>query len=125
MGLLDFFSSESKQTNWNQLENSEQLDQIIASSSEKPVVIFKHSTRCSISSMAKSRLTRDNELLEEITDFWYLDLIAYRHISNEIASRLGVPHESPQVLLLKDGQVTYNSSHHMINATELHKEAQA
>lgn len=106
--------------NWNKLTSEEQIDQVIAASEEKPVLLFKHSTRCSISSMSLDRLLRNwkEEDSEKITPY-YLDLIAFRSLSNLVAERFGVPHESPQVLLIQNGKVTYHESHYGISYAEI------
>lgn len=88
-----------------------------------PVVIFKHSTRCSISSMAKNRMERDNE--PEGIAFYYLDLIRYRGLSNKIAEVFGVYHESPQVLVIRDGKCVYDESHGSISMDEIAAQAKA
>ena len=105
--------------NWIDLNNELQLNDIITSSRVKPVVIFKHSTRCGISSMAKRRLERNWDVREEEIELYYLDLIAYRFISNKIAEIFGVRHESPQLLLINNGQAVYNDSHNAISITAL------
>ena len=94
-----------------------QIAEVVELSHEKPQLIFKHSTRCSISSMAKDRLEREWNL--ENVEPWYLDLITYRNVSNAIASQLGVHHESPQAILLKDGVVLHDSSHNAISVQRL------
>lgn len=97
---------------WIRLENTETLEEIVKQSSDKPVVIFKHSTHCSISSLALNRLDRDWNA-EEMNNInaYYLDLITYRQISNQIAADFQVPHQSPQVLIIKDGKCIYDTSH--------------
>lgn len=107
---------------WHNLEEIEQLENIKAESSEYPVLIFKHSTRCSISSMAKSRVERAWNFEEEQIKAYHLDLIAYRDISNQIAETFEVEHESPQVLLIKDGSCIYNASHNAISVNSLESE---
>ncbi len=97
---------------WIPLTNIEQLATIKVLSAEKPQVIFKHSTRCSISSVAKNRLEKADAPLG--IDFYYLDLIAYRNVSNAISEQFNVFHESPQVLLIKNGECTYDESHSAI-----------
>ncbi len=87
--------------NWIPLTNLSQLEDIKEKSKQKPQVIFKHSTRCSISSMAKGRLERSTA--PDAADFYFLDLISYRDISNRIANDFSVYHESPQVILIKMG----------------------
>ena len=81
------------------------------------MVIFKHSTRCSISSMAKNRLERVPA--PDHIRFYYLDLIRYRSVSNKVAELFQVWHESPQVLLLKNGECVYDESHNAIDMNEL------
>ncbi|HMC99743.1 MAG TPA: bacillithiol system redox-active protein YtxJ [Ferruginibacter sp.] len=95
--------------NWIELNDIHQLDDIRTLSYSKPQVIFKHSTRCSISVVAKSRLERVSP--PEHTDFYFLDLIRYRSISNKIETDFAVPHESPQVLLIINGECVYEESH--------------
>ncbi len=103
--------------NWTPLQTTEQVEEIIVRSQTTPQVIFKHSTRCSISSVAKSRLEKAEA--PEGIDFHYLDLISYRSVSNTIAERFGIYHESPQILLIKDGRCIYNESHTAIDMEEL------
>jgi bacillithiol system protein YtxJ len=81
--------------NWKNLESVEQLEAIIQASYQKPIAIFKHSTRCSISSMAMSRVERNWELLPSDFDLYYLDLLTYRPVSNAIEAQLGIEHQSP------------------------------
>ncbi|MBC6368205.1 bacillithiol system redox-active protein YtxJ [Algoriphagus sp. AK58] len=106
--------------NWNKLTHSNQLEEIRSLSMEKPVLIFKHSTRCSISSMSLDRLLRNwkNGDEEKITPY-YLDLIAYRSLSDQIEEEFGVPHESPQVLIVKNGIAVYDNSHFGISYPEI------
>jgi bacillithiol system protein YtxJ len=96
--------------NWNNIKNLQDIDAVIQASFNKPQVIFKHSTTCSISQMAKSRLDRFNNE-ENSIDFHYLDLLRLRPISNFIAEKFSVHHESPQILLIKNGECTYDESH--------------
>lgn len=97
---------------WIKLEEAAQLQEIKKKSAEKPVMIFKHSTRCSISSMALERLRKNwkAEDFDKITPY-YLDLISYRDISHQIAREFGVFHQSPQIILVKDGMAIYDTSH--------------
>ncbi len=106
--------------NWIQLTDELQLDEIVLKSNSKPQVIFKHSTRCSISSMAKSRLERSEA--PEQADFYYLDLIAHRNISNKIAQNFNVYHESPQVLVMRNGECVYDESHGSIDMEEIREQ---
>ncbi len=101
---------------WRKLENENTLSAIKKESESNPVLIFKHSTRCSISSMAIDRLARSWKE-EEINPqhFYYLDLIAFRDISRQIEEMFQVPHQSPQILIIKDGRCVYDNSHMGIN----------
>lgn len=98
--------------NWNHLTDIGQLDTILSESTNQPVLIFKHSTRCSISSMALDRLQRawNQEELGELKPY-YLDLIQHRDISNAIADKYGVDHESPQIIIMSDRKSVYDNSH--------------
>ncbi|MDB5202692.1 MAG: hypothetical protein JWQ27_2101 [Ferruginibacter sp.] len=108
--------------NWITLQGAETLESIKEKSATKPQVIFKHSTRCSISSMAKSRLERS--VAPENIDFYYLDLIANRSLSQKIAEEFLVEHESPQVLLIRNGECVYDESHNGISMDELQEQAE-
>jgi bacillithiol system protein YtxJ len=104
---------------WKNLTQISEVDDAVAHSSIKPVVFFKHSTRCSISSMALNRLKSLNPEVLGTADFYYLDLIAHRDVSNYIAEKLEVHHESPQIVIVRDGECTYDASHMEIDANEL------
>ena len=98
--------------NWKQLDTPQQIEEIKAASQNHPILIFKHSTRCSISSMAENRLNRawnDSEI--PTMELYHLDLIQYRGLSNQLAESFGVAHESPQILIIADGKCIYHNSH--------------
>ena len=107
--------------NWIPLDEEEQIEKIIERSQNTPQVIFKHSTRCSISSMAKNRLDKNDN--PEGIDFYYLDLIKHRSLSNKIAEDFKVQHQSPQILIIRDGKCTYTESHSAIMMDEIVEEA--
>lgn len=107
--------------NWLPLESGSQLQELIKNSSEKPQVIFKHSTRCSVSSMAKNRLEKSAQPAD--IDFHYLDLIRYRSLSNQIADEFHIRHESPQVIVVKNGEPVYNESHSAIFMDDIVQQA--
>lgn len=109
--------------NWIHLTEEAQLETIKQESNERPVVIFKHSTRCSISAMAKMRLER--ETAPDSITFYYLDLIRYRSLSNKIAEIFDVQHESPQVLIIRNGECIYDESHGGIEMNEITAQAAA
>ncbi|PWK26736.1 bacillithiol system protein YtxJ [Arcicella aurantiaca] len=106
--------------NWNQLTEVEQLQTIKEESYNYPVLILKHSTTCSISSTALNRLERNwkQEKVGELKPY-YLDLLRYRPISNEIANLFKVEHQSPQVLIIQNGECVYEASHFEISFAEL------
>ncbi|GAB1309220.1 bacillithiol system redox-active protein YtxJ [Urechidicola sp. KH5] len=87
--------------------------------SELPVLIFKHSTRCGISSMVWRRFKQDYSFSQSEVTFYYLDLLRHRTISNEITARYNVVHESPQLIVLNRGEVIAHASHSAINDLEL------
>ncbi len=101
---------------WIQLDSTETLQSIKADAGYS--VIFKHSTRCSISMMAKKRVDMDLDDLPETVKPYFLDLLAHRDISSQIAEIFGVHHESPQLLLIKDGECVLDQSHGDINIEE-------
>ena len=106
---------------WIALTEKEQLTDIKELSKNKPQLIFKHSTRCSISGIAKNRLEKST--LPQDIDFYFLDLIKNREISNKIAEEFSVFHESPQVLLIKNGECVYDESHSGITMDEIKEQA--
>ena len=98
------------------LESLEQLDEIVVSKGNS--IIFKHNTTCPISRNAKRKLQEDGDLLPDNTPVFLVDLIANREISNAVANKLNVKHESPQLLVIKDGKCTYNESLFNISVEE-------
>ena len=105
---------------WNSLTSEGQLVDIIKQSNTIPCLIFKHSTRCNISSMAKVRLEKGWDFDANDMKPFYLDLISFRNVSEAIAEKFGIYHESPQVLLIRNGECTYDASHLDISVEELH-----
>ena len=103
--------------NWIILTNEEHLERVKESSKLQPVVIFKHSTRCATSMLAKNRLEREKPAHN--TEFYFLDLLRYRHLSDKIAADFHVYHESPQVLVIRDGECIYEDSHNGINMQDI------
>ena len=109
--------------NWISLTETNQLDEIVKRSYGHPIAIFKHSTRCSVSMMVKKGLEREWKTDTDEVPVYFLDLIMYRPISNDIAERFAVRHESPQLILIKDGKAIYHSSHSEIDLAEMLKAA--
>lgn len=108
---------------WIPLTSIDQLETISQKSNTTPQVIFKHSTRCSISSMALNRLERESA--PDQADFYFLDLIQNRALSNEVAEKFEVHHESPQILLIKNRACVYDESHQGISMQEIAEQLSA
>jgi bacillithiol system protein YtxJ len=100
---------------WKSVTEKEHFYTLLEQSAGKPQIIFKDSTTCGISAHAKHKLQLGYELLAGKADFHYLDLLTFRPVSNLIAQELKVTHQSPQIILVKDKQVVYTSSHHAID----------
>ena len=109
--------------NWIEITDEAQLVEMKDLSKVKSQVIFKHSTRCSISSMAKNRLERG--AAPDNIDFYYLDLIKHRNISQKVAEDFDVSHESPQILLIRNGECVYDESHSGISMSEIIEQSTA
>lgn len=127
MGLRNLFGSkdrseekEKKELPWKALTRLEQLDAIVEESKSTPVAIFKHSTRCGISGMVIRQFERAYDITPEQMKLYYLDLLAYRNVSNEVGYRFQVLHQSPQLIIVKNGVAVANASHQGIRASELH-----
>lgn len=128
MGIFDMFKTPKDiatekivETPWHVLGQIDQLDEILEQSKNHPVAIFKHSTRCGISRGVLKMFEKNYKLTDEQLKLYYLDLLQNRDISNEIAARFKVHHESPQMIVIKNGVVVYQDSHHAIQASDLEK----
>ena len=107
--------------NWLPLTSIEQLEEISILSNQAPQLIFKHSTRCSISIIAKNRLERS--AAPENIAFYYLDLLTYRNVSDYIADKFSIHHQSPQILLIKNGECIFEETHNAIDMDEIVSQA--
>lgn len=128
MGLFDMFKSprdaakeEIVETPWHVLGKIEQLDDLVAQSKTKPVAIFKHSTRCGVSRGVLKMFEKNYSLNDDQLKLYFLDLLQNRDISNEIATRFKINHESPQLIVIKEGVVVHHDSHNGIDAADLTK----
>ena len=124
MGLFKniFKTSEPKEEKvlpWIPLTTKEQLDTIVERSQTKPQLIFKHSTRCGISRMVINSFKEQYNFTENDFDLYYLDLLSFREVSNEVSYKFQVLHESPQLLVVKNGEVLVHASHGAINGVDL------
>jgi len=121
----DKASKKTEGINWSILNDTETLEAIKEASKEGLVMIYKHSMTCPISGSALHRLERhwDKEEMKSITPY-YLDLLRFREVSNQVAQEFSIRHESPQVLVIDQGQCVYHTSHMGINYEDLKKMAQ-
>ncbi len=128
MGLFSDFLrgsdevEKSSKIRWTYLTEKGQIEEILLQSATKPVLIFKHSTRCGVSRMALKSFERDYDVDKADLELYFLDILKYRQLSNEISEKLEVHHQSPQVLLIKNKSVIYHDSHYQISV-ETVKEA--
>ena len=110
---------EEKVLPWISLNNIQQLNDIDEKSISKTQVVFKHSTRCGISRMVMNQFVNAYSLNEKDLDLYYLDLLSFRDVSNEVGYKFQVMHQSPQVLVIKNGVVVAHASHGAINEVDL------
>lgn len=115
----DIAKEEIKKVPWTQLTDEETLDTIAEESHEVTVAILKHSTSCGISRMVLRQFEQEYNIEEGRIKLYFLDLLNYRSVSNKIASKFNVPHESPQLIIIKNGKVVYDASHSEVSATSL------
>jgi bacillithiol system protein YtxJ len=104
---------------WQPIVQTEAVENIWQWSMEKPQLIFKHSTRCGISVQAQERLLAGTDILHPVFGLHYIDLLQYRPVSQYITDKSGVLHQSPQILLVSRGKVTYSSSHQAISPEKI------
>lgn len=114
-------NQEKSKVTWIPLNMSEQLDEIAVLSKERPQFIFKHSTSCGISGMVLRMFKQSYDLESKEADLYYLDIHSYRQLSNEVARKFDVLHQSPQLLVIKNGEVVYHNSHGAISGSSLEK----
>ena len=118
MGFLDRFRQSQQEhlpKSWKTLRSLEDLEQAIQHSYQQTVVLFKHSVSCGISAHSKYQLEAGWDFSEEDLTFYYLDLLNYRAVSNKIEEQLQVIHQSPQIIVVKNGEAVYHTSHHAIS----------
>lgn len=125
MGLFDkIFKSERDvvkeeidRVPWKDLGSLEELKKLEVDSNDTTVVIYKHSTRCGVSRMVLRNFENEYDLPKSApVDLYLLDLIKHREVSNKIAENFGVRHESPQLIIIKNGNAVYDASHQSISA---------
>jgi bacillithiol system protein YtxJ len=121
MGWFSKKKQTSLQLPWRHLESNEMLESLFQTPSTIPFILFKHSTRCGISSFVLSKFEREWNLDEEKCHLYYLDLLQFREISALIESLSGVLHQSPQLILVHSGNIIYHDSHNNIEASVIHQ----
>ena len=128
MGIFGLFkgsekgeTKEIKSIPWNALTSLEQLKTIEEESKGKPVAIFKHSTRCGISRMVINQFESSYDLTDDQLKLYYLDLLSFRDVSDEVGYKFQVMHQSPQLIVIKNGTAVAHASHNGIQASSLHQ----
>lgn len=116
MGLFGF-SARKERLNWDHITTVEALESAYSNSSERAQLFFKHSTRCPVSAMALNAF--ESNWKTEEAEIHFIDLLSYRDVSQRLAEISGVRHESPQVIVVKNGEVIYADSHDSINASRI------
>lgn len=125
MGLFNSIFNKKERTeqasniNWIPLNSIEQINSIKEQSKSETVLIFKHSTRCGISGMVIRQF--EKKFTEEMKDLkvYYLDLLNYRDVSNEVGYTFQVMHQSPQLLVIREGVAVAHASHYDITTVDL------
>lgn len=113
-----FLNTDNSVNHWGVLNNLQQLEEII-SDKKTTWLIFKHSTRCSISKMVFNRFLKEWDTENKTVSPVYLDLLSFRPVSDSAASAFGVKHESPQILIIRNGECIYSATHAAITAKEV------
>ena len=108
---------EKKELPWIQLESMDQLDAIAENSKNRPQVVYKHSSTCGISRMVLNMFTESYDMDLDI-DLYFLTIQNHRDVSNAIEDKFAVRHESPQLLVVKNNEVVFHTSHGAIADTD-------
>lgn len=127
MGLLNgLFGKKNVQetkhensTEWIPLESIQELEELVEKSRTKTQIIFKHSTSCGVSRMVIKMFKKNFSFSNDQLDLHYLDLHAHRTISDEVEQKFKVDHQSPQLLVIRNGEVVANASHGAITSLDL------
>lgn len=104
---------------WVEITSTNQVNELLHNIGEKPILLFKHSTRCSISGMVLNSLERNWTTGKELCDLYFIDLLKYRDVSNLTAELTGVEHQSPQTIVIKGKEIIYEESHNSIDARRI------
>lgn len=117
---MNWFSRD-RNKDWIHLSVPDQINELITESGSIPIVIYKHSSRCGLSYMTENKLESGWEVLKPKVNLYFLDVIRYRNVSAAVAERFNIRHQSPQILVIKNGICVYNTSHHEINVDTILK----
>lgn len=109
--------AKSEKSFWKMIQTEEDLDLAVKESFGKKVAIFKHSTSCFISKTVLKNFEREVENSDQEVSYYFLDLLAHRNISNLIADRFEVTHQSPQLIVFENGKATNDASHQSISVS--------
>ncbi len=101
--------------NFIEINNNEKLDELFEKSSENPVILFKHSTTCPISAGVYQVISQIN------SDVYLIVVQKARNVSNYVAEKTGIRHESPQTLVIKNGETVYHASHYDVQLNKVEK----
>lgn len=106
---------------WKAVQKPEDLDEMERYSANRPVILFKHSTRCGLSHEVKDKLEEEWSATNHSALFYYLDILEYRALSDEVEHRWRIAHQSPQLIILSDQEVLFHGSHRSITAKRIEK----
>ena len=119
MSFFNFSKTPARQLPWINVTSTEQLSDVLHNIGDKPVLLFKHSTRCSISSMALNSFERNWTDEGDLCDLFYIDLLQHRDVSQLVAELTGVVHQSPQAIVIKGKEIVYEGTHSGIDARRI------
>lgn len=112
-------NSDVERDDWNVLTNKEDIKEVIKRSKDRPQLIYKHSHRCGTCLVARKEIENNFEAIKEQTDMNFVNVVKNRAVSDEISERLEVRHESPQVLIIHNGEAVWHESHHSIESHDI------
>ena len=113
--LFSYKSDKNSTENWNTLESLDHWNQLLDQSFQNAVVVFKHSTRCFISRSVLNNFEATGMNAGTPQTFYLLDLLSYRSVSDAITEHTLVEHQSPQIIVLKDGKTVFTASNDAIS----------
>lgn len=120
-GLKDLFTGNGTDPSeyWNVINETTQVDEVLERSHRQPQLLYKHSNRCGTCMFAKSEIESSSGEIKEKAGMHFVDVIRSRAVSDYIAEKLNLRHESPQAILLVDGKVVWHNSHSAIKGNKI------